>query len=65
MTVRKRDQVKTRVLTTRQLRAERSRVLKRVNLSEAELRDRDKNHQLTATQRIALGDLDDLKWLMA
>lgn len=57
--------VRTRMMTPDDLKHERKRLLNRAGVSERKLRSRAAKGKLTDRERVALGDLDDLKWLMA
>ncbi len=56
--------VHARVLTESGLRHERERLLHEAGVTETDLRRRGDQHQLNAKERVILGDLDDLQWLM-
>jgi hypothetical protein len=57
--------VRTRLMTPDDVKHERQRLLDRAKVSERRLRSRAARGKLTDRERVALGDLDDLKWLMA
>lgn len=59
-----RGRVRTRIMSTEDLKRERKKLLKSVGLTERQLRHRESARKLSDRQRVVLGDLDDLKWLM-
>lgn len=61
----KQARVHSRVLTSEDLDRERASLLRAVGMSEAKLRSRAQRNRLSAHERVVLGDLDDLQWLMA
>lgn len=56
--------MQARVYTESDLKRERERLLREVGVSERELRQRGTEHKLNAKERVILGDLEDLQWLM-
>jgi hypothetical protein len=56
--------VQARFFTESDLKCERERLLHEAGVSERDLRQRGAQHRLNAKERVILGDLDDLQWLM-